>query len=192
MNSPSTDSIAISKPPFTVAPGAPFWKRVPRNIQNNGSLLLAELTIGFPFIGYKLLAAVLLFSMFDAPAMRALGSAFLVLAIADFAFNAINLLALVLLGRRVVPVCLLSWLISLTPFQERFSDLGEALDVMLSFGIVACVVGINLFPELLAVSKACFYLWNACTVANVLGAGIARLSTSLGAARDARTAKAEG
>ncbi len=164
-------------------PMAPAWKRIPQNVQNNGSLLLAELTIGFPFIGYKFLAAVLIFSMFEAPAMRALGSIFLVLATADLAFNAINLLALVFLGRRTVPVCLLSWLIGRTPFQRRFSDLGEALDVMLSFSIVACVVGINLFPELLAVSKACFYLWNACTVANVLGAGIARLTASLGAAK---------
>ena len=186
MNSSSADSIAISKPPFAVAPqapGAPIWKRILRNIQNSGSLLLAELTIGFPFIGYKFLAAVLLFSMFDAPVMCALGGIFLVLAMADLALNTINLFALVILGRRPVPVCLLSWLIGLTPFQKRFRDLGEALDVMLSFGIVACVVGINLFPELLAVSQACFYLWNACTVTNVLGAGIARLSASLGAAK---------
>lgn len=186
MNTSTGSTIAISKPPFTVVPkvpGTPFWKRVPHNIQKNGSLLLAELTIGFPFIGYKFAAAMLLFTASESPLMRALGCAFLALAIADFAFNTINLAALTFLGHRVVPVCLLSWLIGLSPLRHRFSDLGEALDVMLSFGIVALVVGINLFPALLAISPVCFYVWNACTVTNVLGAGIARLSTSLSSAK---------
>ena len=189
MSSTSADTSALSRNALDTPmndPLAPLWKRLGRNLQANASLLLAELTIGFPFIGYKLLAAVLLLTMFETPPMLALAGLFLALAGVDLVLNTVNLLALVVCGHRLVPVCLLSWVIGHTPLKRRFSDLGEALDVMLSFGIVACVVGINLFPQLMAVSMACFYLWNACTVANVLGAGIARLTASLRTAANDR------
>jgi hypothetical protein len=166
--------------PTQLKPSAkPFWKRVLRNVRRNASLLLAELTVGFPFIGYKFLAGLLCLSMLDTRAKWLIGGAFLGLAAIDLLLNAVNLGALVFLGRRILPVCFLSWAIGRTPQSKRSGDLGEALDVMLSFGIVACVVGINLFPQLMAISMLCFYLWNACTVTNVLGAGIARMAESL-------------
>ena len=178
------DTPAVSTPA-----AMPVWKRAWRNIRRNSHLLLAELTIGFPFIGYKLMASLLLKSAgvqggAGISATEILAAFFLVLAIVDLAFNLSNLMALVFVGHRLGPVCLLSWICSHTPLKRRYNDIGEALDTMLSFSIVAVVVGVNLFPNLIAMSpadgpKVYFILWNTCTVANVLGAGIARLHGSV-------------
>lgn len=150
------------------------------NIRRNSHLLLAELTIGFPFIGYKFLASQLLGTV-NRSETAVLAAFLLVLAVVDFAFNLTNMLALVFVGHRQLPVCFLSWLGKHTPLRKRFNDIGEAVDTMLSFTIVAIVVGVNLFPALIDMapdSKIYFLLWNTCTVANVLGAGISRLQSS--------------
>lgn len=150
------------------------------NLRRNFHLLMAELTIGFPFIGYKFLAAMLLLSIGRMETTLA-ASFLLVLAMVDFIFNLVNSFALIFVGHRVIPVCFLSWLGKHTPLTRRFDDIGEAVDTMLSFSIVALVVGVNLFPNLIALapeSKVYFLLWNTCTVANVLGAGISRLQSS--------------
>lgn len=196
MSSTEAEATSTILPPPTTtlketpAAAVPLWKRALRNIRRNSHLLLAELTIGFPFIGYKLMAALLLKSAgeqgaFGGITVSEILSAFLlVLAIVDLAFNLINLMALVFIGHRLGPVCFLSWVCRHTPLKRRYNDIGEALDTMLSFSIVAVVVGVNLFPNLIAMSpadgpKVYFILWNTCTVANVLGAGIARLQASL-------------
>ena len=193
MSSTQAEASPTIIPPFTTlketpATSAPLWKRAWRNIRRNSHLLLAELTIGFPFIGYKLLASLLLKSAGGQgggiTVTEILAAFFLVLAVTDLAFNLVNLMALVFVGQRLGPVCFLSWVCRHTPLKKRYNDIGEALDTMLSFSIVAIVVGVNLFPNLIAMSpadgpKVYFILWNTCTVANVLGAGIARLQGSL-------------
>ena len=165
-------------------PAVPLWKQALRNIKRNSHLILAELTIGFPFIGYKMLASILLENMGNSVA-NVLSALLLTLAVVDFVFNMFNLVALIFVGHRLGPVCFLSWVCKHTPLMRRFNDIGEALDTMISFTIVAIVVGMNLFPNLIELSpggadgpKFFFKLWNICTVANVLGAGFGRLQNS--------------
>ena len=74
------------------------------------------------------------------------------------------------------PVCLLSIISKKHHILSKWKDSGEALDVMLSFIIVAFVVGQNLFVFMDGMQVK---LWNLCTVVNVLGAGIARLGASI-------------
>ena len=52
------------------------------------------------------------------------------------------------------------------------SDLGLAVDVFVSFGLVALVIGAGLLP---AAPAWALPLWNVAVVLNVLGAGVGRL-----------------
>lgn len=130
----------------------------------NPSLLgcIEVLTVGLPFCIFKVLAGLL---------AGPWGYPLLALGACDLALNGANLISLVFLKRRVVPICTLELLFGRTQRQEEEArrEMTAALDVALSFLIVAVVIGGNFlkrFPPL------GMQLWSAAVVLNVLGAGM--------------------
>ena len=98
----------------------------------------------------------------------------LALGAIDFALNVANLASLLLLRRRIAPVCLSQWLVDRVITTKR--EVGVAIDVLISFVLVAVVVGFGLFGGLSPWTLRC---WNIAVVLNVLGAGIGQLLTAL-------------
>lgn len=143
--------------------------------------LLEVVTIGFPFCCFKVLAGVTLVRVEPTAWGKALGTLLVALAALDFLINALNLMALVLLRRRVLDACLLSVIFrrhgrSTAHPESIWRDFGNSVDVLLSFIIVAAMVGSGVLGTL---SPAELTLWNACVVFNVLGAGLSRFGMSL-------------
>lgn len=139
------------------------------------------LVVGFPFSVFKLVSGLVASRGHGAPGL-ALGAALVVLGGLDLALNAANLVGLVLRGRRILDVCVLDALVRrLDRRAARGGDLGVALDVFLSFGLVAFAVAFGTFA---AMPRWALPIWNACVVLNVLGAGVGRL---FGALRERRS-----
>lgn len=124
-------------------------------------------TVGLPFCAFKLLTGLLCLE-----SVRPLGFLLLALGGVDLLLNVVNLSAVLTVRRRVVSVCCMDMLLH-PPGRE---DLGIALDVFLSFGLVAVVIGGGLIPHLPPWSLP---IWNVAVVLNVLGAGIGRLLEAL-------------
>ncbi|MBX3196545.1 MAG: hypothetical protein KF894_00210 [Labilithrix sp.] len=138
------------------------------------------LTVGFPFCSFKVLTGIVLVGL---PSLRALGWALVALGAVDVVLNALNLASLVLLRRRVSGVCLVDVLARRLDRRRPRGDLGVSLDVLLSFGLVALVIGAGLIARL---PSWALPLWNVSVVLNVLGAGIGRVLAALHARRDDR------
>jgi hypothetical protein len=139
---------------------------------------LEVLTIGLPFCVFKLAAGVAFRS--GGGAWGAAGTALIGLGTVDFLFNGANLAGLLLARRRVLDACFLSFAARNLQAPARRSrwtlqDFGNSVDVLISFSLVAYMVGAGrlgtLPPRLLA-------FWNAAVVFNVLGAGLSRFSES--------------
>lgn len=137
-------------------------------------LAAAEIiTVGLPFCAFKVLTGM---ALLEVGAVGRVGIVLVALGAIDLAYNLLNLGALVVGRRRLVAVCLLAHV------QRRFSrstppsDLGIAVDVFLSFALVALVVGGGLIPRIRA---DLLPVWNVAVVLNVLGAGMSRLLGSL-------------
>ncbi len=134
-------------------------------------------TIGLPFCAFKIVVALMLFreaSMVGAAVLMALG-------FTDALLNGLNLASLIVVGRRVVSPCALSALtqrLKLFPRSpnEYVKDLGNALDVLLSFSLVAAMVA---FGKLGALPADQLAVWNGAVVLNVLGAGLSRFGSSV-------------
>lgn len=138
--------------------------------------ILAVLTIGFPFVGYKILAGVVIHRLYENPAADILALIFIVWGLIDLILNAICFHAVCWRGHTHYPFCLFSVIARRHPILSKWDDAGEALDVMLSFTIVAWIVGQGLFSHM---DGAQIKIWNICTVVNVLGAGISRLGATV-------------
>jgi hypothetical protein len=133
--------------------------------------LLEVLTVGLPFCGFKILTGL---SLADSAAifpLGLLGGLLVGLGVLDAIINAVNLAGLLINGRRPLAAC--SFALALRP---RWRELGNALDVFLSFALVALMIGAgrlrSLPPDQLST-------WNACVILNVLGAGLGRFGDSL-------------
>lgn len=116
--------------------------------------ILEVLTVGLPFCVFKILTGLF---------MGRWGLPLVVLGAADALVNLANLAALLVLRRRVLPLCLSQILL-----RRADPELAAALDVALSFLLVAIIIGGNFlgrFPAPL------IRLWSAAVVMNVLGAG---------------------
>jgi len=137
--------------------------------------LIEVVVVGLPFCGFKILAGLALM-----PFSRALGLALAGLGAVDGLINTVNLVSLGARGRRAMEACLLAF--STRPFRRcadhapSWHDFGNSLDVLLSFGLVALMIGGGF---LRAMPPAQLGLWNACVILNVLGAGLLRFSSSL-------------
>jgi hypothetical protein len=140
---------------------------------------LEVVSVGFPFCLFKLAGAVVLAGLGGPWAGVAL--VLFALTAVDLLFNGANLAGLVLIRRRVLDACFLSFAARL--FQRltgksrrTLEDFGNSLDVLISFSIVAFMVGAGglrlLPPDLMP-------LWNLAVVFNVLGAGLGRLTESV-------------
>lgn len=127
------------------------------------------ITIGIPFCIFKIILA------------REIGfSPLLVLGVTDLAINLINLLSVLGRGHRVLKSCSIALIANFIKRKQvdqinEWHDLGNALDVFLSFVIVAYVIGSGLIGML---DSSSLQVWNVAVILNVLGAGYARLLSS--------------
>ena len=133
---------------------------------------LEVLTVGLPFCVFKLLTGAI---ALGAPSLVPLGYALIALGVVDAVLNLVNLLALLTVQRRISGVCLTDLVLRALGRTER-PDLGLAVDVFLSFALVAIVVGLGFLVHL---PRWALLMWNMSVVLNVLGAGIGRLVTAL-------------
>jgi len=149
---------------------------------NKGNVLdqIAIITIGFPFASFKWLLGHSFFKMLFFPSNYIIGGALIVWSIIDLSINGANLLQLFFRNRYLTNVCLLTNVFASKYVHAKNSvawgELGTALDVMLSFALVAIMVGGNLF-HYLSGWETC--LWSVSVVVNVLGAGITRIFLSI-------------
>ncbi len=148
--------------------------------------VLAILTVGLPFCAFKALAGRILLG---EPGWQPVGIALLALAAVDLALNLASL-GTTLAGRgNPTAVCALEVALArVRRGHEGWRRLGLSLDAMLSFALVALVVGLDLLPRL---PRAAAALWAASVVLNVLGAGIGRLAESLWALGGSRVGEVE-
>ncbi len=127
--------------------------------------------VGLPFCAFKILTGAVLLDLSLAP----LGAALIALGAVDLALNLANLVAWVAERRAISGVCLTEILARRLGGPRR-GELGLALDVLLSFSLVALVVGLGLVGRLPPGSLG---IWNVAVVLNVLGAGIGRVLAAL-------------
>ena len=141
--------------------------------------LLEVLTLGAPFCGFKLVAGLVLASR--AGSLRMLGFALVALGALDALINLANLAGLLWKRARPLPACTFSLVFSLrarpgTALRAKWIDLGNSLDVLLSFSLVALMIGCG---ELRGLPAPRALALNVCVILNVLGAGAARFGASL-------------
>ena len=129
------------------------------------------ISVGLPFCAFKIVTGII---ALHRPSLVILGYVLLALGAIDLALNVANLASLLLLRRRIAPVCLSQWLVVGVFASKR--EVGVAIDVLISFILVAIVVGFGLFGGLSTWTLRC---WNLAVVLNVLGAGIGQLLTAL-------------
>ena len=131
---------------------------------------LEIITIGLPFCAFKILTGL----YFRQYLLVILGSI-------DIFINLTNLVTIIFLKKRIFDACFLSCLVRLiirptTDMKSKWQDLGNSIDVLLSFSLVAYVIGggfITMLP-----GKHLF-IWNLSVILNVFGAGSSRLTTSI-------------
>ena len=138
------------------------------------SLMLVEIvTVGLPFCVFKLACGV---PLLGATRVAWLGWVLIGWGLADALLNAVNALSVGASGRRVLPVCLLQAATQAVRPTVRGANVGTALDMMLSFVLVAAMIGAS---ELGHLTPAWLSAWNVAVVLNVLGAGTLRLAEAL-------------
>lgn len=140
--------------------------------------LLEVLTVGLPFCGFKILAGLSLTA--SAAPLRFLGFLLIGLGVLDGIINGVNLAGLLLYGRRPMAACSLA--LATSPFRgpasslAKWRDLGDSLDVLLAFVLVALMIG---FGRLSLMPPDRLAAWNVCVILNVLGAGLGRFGASV-------------
>jgi hypothetical protein len=136
-------------------------------------MLVEILTVGLPFSAFKIACGV---PLLGAGRYAALGWLLVGWGLLDGLMNGVNAASVVALGRRALPVCSLQALTQAVRASARGANLGTALDVMLSFVLVAVMIGAGGLSHL---SPAWLSAWNLAVVLNVLGAGALRLAEAL-------------
>lgn len=131
---------------------------------------LEILTIGLPFCAFKCLAGLYLQQYW----LVALG-------VVDLGINLWNLMFLFLKRRRAFDACFFSFLVCFLkrPTRETeiyWKDFGNSVDVIVSFAIVAFIIGAGHIQQL---PQSSLQLWNIAVILNVIGAGSSRLTASL-------------
>ncbi len=131
---------------------------------------LEIVSIGLPFCAFKCITGL----YYRQYWLVALG-------VIDLVINFINLLTVIFRKKRVLDSCFLTFLIHLvkkpeTHVKPQWQDFGDSLDVLLSFILVAVVIGSGAIRQLPADQ---LMVWNISVILNVLGAGSSRLTSSL-------------
>ncbi|MGM0599850.1 MAG: hypothetical protein ACQETH_08560 [Candidatus Rifleibacteriota bacterium] len=147
------------------------------------SILLDQisiLTIGFPFVIFKFLLGVVCLNMPSLPLHNFIGYILFVLGFVDALINLINFIFLFIFRRYFTEVCSLTIILAKvfknSSHYEAWKEFGTSLDVMLSFTLVALMVGADLFGYL---PPALTKVWSISVVINVLGAGLSRMLLTL-------------
>lgn len=107
------------------------------------------------------------------PVAQFLALLLIVLGAIDLLINAANLLGLIFLKRRVLRTCLFD--IFMRP-EWTWHDLGNSVDVLLSFTLVALVIGKGMLRQMTPEQLS---IWDVCVIFNVIGAGLSRVGSSL-------------
>lgn len=128
------------------------------------------ITIGLPFCVFKLTTGLIYQQYW-----------LLVIGIIDTIINSVNLISLIFLKQKYLDTCLLSFMTRkfISHSEEdkhNWKELGESLDVLLSFSIVAYIIGSG---RIIEYPKPHIIFWNWSVVFNVLGAGSARMIESI-------------
>ncbi len=131
---------------------------------------LEILTVGLPFCAFKIITG----SLFHQYWLIALG-------VIDLFINIANFIFLIFFQKRVIDACSFALLIRLLrnpslAHKNKWQDLGNSIDVVLAFSLVAFIVGANHIKDLLPLQ---LQIWNICVVLNVLGAGLGRITYSI-------------
>ncbi len=130
-------------------------------------------TVGLPFCVFKFFSGLV---AIRTPMLAAVGYLLMLIAIVDLVFNVINLLSLAFAGRRAAPICFTDLVVRRVARKHRESELGIALDVFLSFALVAIAISIGMHARLPTWGAP---IWSVAVVFNVLGAGVGRLFSAL-------------
>lgn len=140
----------------------------------------AIVTVGFPFVVFKLLLGVALMKAVPSPMGIAVGYLLISLGLIDLAINGINLVSFWTRRDNVTEVCLSTVLFAVAERRSRWGrpwrGVGTAVDVALSFTLVATMVGCDWFHFLSAAQNQA---WSLAVIVNVLGAGLSQLMISL-------------
>lgn len=141
-----------------------------------GSDVAEVITVGLPFCVFKGLVGALLWRAGHVVPAAPL----LLLCVSDSLINLVNLGALFFWRRRALSACTLAVIVVrlrvfATSPNEYVKDLGNSLDMLLSFSLVAAMVGLGKIPSLPADHLR---IWNAAVVLQVLGAGLSRVGAS--------------
>lgn len=131
---------------------------------------LEIITIGLPFCGFKVVSGL----FFHQYWLVALG-------ILDLIINIINFCSVIFLKKRSFDACFISFLIRILkrPSQDqraKWQDFGNAIDVLLSFILVALMIGGGGIKE---IPSNHLIFWNIFVIMNVIGAGYGRLLSSI-------------
>lgn len=142
---------------------------------------IAIVTIGFPFVSFKLLLGIAFFKLLYPPFNYIVGVSLAAWSIIDLLINGLNLCMLLLRNRYCMNLCLLTCVFAAKKSEAddtalAWKDVGTASDVLLSFVLVAIMAGGDLFRYL---SPWQLSLWSVSVVVNVLGAGVSRIILSL-------------
>jgi hypothetical protein len=131
---------------------------------------LEIVTIGLPFCAFKIVTGL----FFHQYWLVALG-------ILDLIINLANLQSTIFLKRRIFDACFLSFAVRFikkpgSGMISKWQDLGNSIDVLLSFTLVAIVIGGG-FIKMLPADH--LLIWNISVILNVFGAGSSRITTSI-------------
>jgi hypothetical protein len=139
-------------------------------------VVIEAFTVGLPFCVFKGVCGARL----TGTTAAALGWALIAWGAADAVLNAVNALMVGVLGRRLLPVCCLQAIAVRVLPSARGGDVGTALDAVLSFSLVAVMIGSG---SIAALPRLWLTSWNLAVVLNVLGAGALRFAQALGPQR---------
>jgi hypothetical protein len=143
--------------------------------------LMEVTTVGLPFCAFKVLAGLTLHKAALSAAGKGAGLFLVALGVGDLVINGLNFLSLAILRRRILPACVFS--LATSPLHAstrhpewRWADFGNSLDVLVSFSLVAIMIGGG---GLQSLSSKGMLVWNLSVIFNVMGAGLTRVKQSL-------------
>jgi hypothetical protein len=128
------------------------------------------LTIGLPFCAFKIITGLFFNQLW-----------LIILGGIDLSINLGNLLFLFIRKKRLMDACLFSFIIrslkkSHSQSSTKWQDLGNSIDVVVSFTIVALMIGGSYLKDLPGLQMK---IWNLSVILNVFGAGYGRISNSI-------------
>jgi hypothetical protein len=132
--------------------------------------ILEVITVGFSFCIFKIIVGLHFYQYW-----------LVILGLIDLVINLTNFFNLTIFKRRLFDACFFAVLIHYLkkPSKEKahqWMDLGNSLDVVLSFSLVAFMIIGAYLKEL---TPNYLHLWNLAVILNVFGAGSSRLTSSI-------------